>query len=69
MSQKTTADAAPAAGQKAKYGLPTIEMIQVISSPKIIDTVNLNRTGFIGGLFLREDGAHVPKEPVRPGTA
>jgi len=26
----------------------------------------VNRTGFIGGLFLREDGAHVPKEQVRP---
>jgi hypothetical protein len=29
----------------------------------------MNRTGFIGGLFVREDGAHAPKEQVRPGAA
>ena len=34
-----------------------------------LESFAVNRTGFIGGLFLREDGAHVPKEQVRPGTA
>jgi hypothetical protein len=29
----------------------------------------VNRTGFIGGLFLREDGAHVSSQQVLPGTA
>jgi len=29
----------------------------------------LNRTGFIGGLIPREDGAHAPTQQVLPGAA
>ena len=29
----------------------------------------VNRTGFIGGLFLREDGAHGTTQQVLPGVA
>jgi hypothetical protein len=30
---------------------------------------DVNRSGFIGGLYLREDGANVPTKQVCPGTA
>ncbi len=29
----------------------------------------MNRSGFIGGLYLREDGANVPTKQVCPGAA
>jgi hypothetical protein len=29
----------------------------------------MNRTGFLGGLFLREDGAHVPRNEILPRAA
>jgi hypothetical protein len=29
----------------------------------------VNRAGFVGGFFLREDGAHVPSQQVLPRIA
>jgi hypothetical protein len=29
----------------------------------------MNRPGFFGGLNLREDGAHVERNPILPGIA
>jgi hypothetical protein len=53
-------------------GGPSIAMVPATSAFKVSATLPvlvLNRTGFVGGLIPREDGAHATTQQVLPRTA
>jgi hypothetical protein len=43
--------------------------VEQLLDPRLRGKPIVKRTGFIGGLYLREDGANVPTNQLRPGAA